>query len=138
MGALNLAQIMDGLAAAVLTTGLVREAHGWPPGAVAVPACLVDFPTRIELATTFGRGSDTLELPVLLLATQTLGEAGRDALSAFVDGGPDVYAAIEGPHPWGTAHVLGASVTTVVLGSGIAGVTSITYLALKLDVEVAT
>jgi hypothetical protein len=138
MGALNLAGIMDGLAAAVLATGLVREAHGWPPGAVALPACLVDFPTRIELATTFGRGSDTLELPVLLLAAQTLSEAGRNALSVLVDGGPDVYAAIEGPHPWGTAHVTGASVTTVVLGQGIAGTTPITYLALKLDVEVAT
>jgi hypothetical protein len=138
VAALDLSAVMDGLAAAVLSTGLVREAHGWPPGAVALPACLVDFPTRIELASTFGRGGDTLELPVLLLAAQTLSGAGRDALSALVGGGPDVYAAVEGPHAWGTAHVLGASVVPVVLGNGIAGATPITYLALKLDVEVAT
>ena len=131
MAAASLSAVMDGLAALVLATGLVREAHGYPPGAVAVPSCLVDFPTEIELATTFGRGGDTLHLPVLLLAAQTLNKAGRDALSAFVAGGADVYAAIEGPHAWGTAHVAGASTTTVVF-SGI------TYLALKLDVEVAT
>ncbi|MBM4409599.1 MAG: hypothetical protein FJ038_13620 [Chloroflexi bacterium] len=131
MGAAVLADVMDGLAAAVLATGLVREAHGYPPGAVAVPACLVDLPTELELGTTFGRGSDTLHLPVLLLAAQTLTRAGRDALSAFLVGASDVYAAIEGPHAWGTAHVARASTTTVEYAG-------ITYLALKLDVEVAT
>ncbi len=131
MAAASLSAVMDGLAAAVLATGLVREAHGYPPGAVAVPSCLVDFPTEIELATTFGRGGDTLHLPVLLLAAQTLNKAGRDALSACVAGASDAYAAIEGPHAWGTAHIAGASTTTVVFAG-------ITYLALKLDVEVAT
>lgn len=131
MAAGNLAAVMDGVAAAVLSTGLVREAHGFPPGAVTVPSCLVDFPTDVELGATFGRGGDVMRLPVLLLAAQTLNEAGRDALAAFVDGGADVYAAIEGPHAWGTAHVAGASTTTVVFAG-------ITYLALKLDVEVAT
>ncbi len=138
MAAASLAAIMDGLAAAVLGTGLVREAHGYPPGSVTVPACLVDFPGDIELATTFGRGGDTLHFPVLLLAAQTLNKAGRDALSAFMAGAGDAYAAIEGPHAWGTAHIVGASVTTVVLGSGVPTATQITYLALKLDVEVAT
>lgn len=138
MAASNLASIMDGLAAAVLGTGMVREAHGWPPGSVAVPSCLVDFPTEIELASTFGRGGDTVRLPVLCLAAQSFNQAGRDALSAFIAGASDVYDAIEGPHAWGIAHVAGASVTTVVLGSGMAGATPITYLALKIDVEVAT
>lgn len=68
---------------------------------------------------------------MLLLAAQTLTRAGRDALSAFLVGASDVYAAIEGPHAWGTAHVARASTTTVEYAG-------ITYLALKLDVEVAT
>ena len=136
MAASNLASIMDGLAAAVLGTGLVREAHAWPPGSVAVPSCLVDFPTSVELAATFGRGSDIVELPVLLLVSQTFNKAARDALSAFIAAGATLYGAIEGPHAWGTAHIAVASTTTVVLGASSAA--PITYLALKLDVEVAT
>jgi hypothetical protein len=131
MAATDLADVMDGLAAAVASTGLVREAHAWPPGALAVPACLVDYPSRITLAATFGRGSDLLEVPVLLLAAQTFTREGRDALAAYLAGGDDVVAALEGPHPWGTAHVGDAEVTTAVVGG-------ITYLALKLTVEVAT
>jgi hypothetical protein len=131
MAASDLAAVMDGLAAAVLGTGLVREAYGYPPGSLAVPACLVDFPSRIELGSTFGRGGDTLELPVLLLASQTFNQASRDALAAYIDGGSDVVGALEGPHPWGTAHVAAAEATTVVFAG-------ITYLALKLTVEVAT
>ena len=45
--------------------------------------------------------------------------------AVIVAGAADVYAAIEGPHAWGTAHVARASTTTV----DYAG---ITYLALKL------
>ncbi len=122
--------VMDGLAAAVASTGLVREAHAWPPGALAVPACLVDYPSRITLAATFGRGSDLLEVPVLLLAAQTFTREGRDALAAYL-AAATTRGGARGPARVGTAHVGEAEVTTAVVGG-------ITYLALKLTVEVAT
>lgn len=132
MAAVNLTAVMDGIAAQVLATGQVRESYAWPPDTVVVPSCLVDLPDRIEIGTTFGRGSDTLELPVFLLIDQRFTKDSRDTLSAFIDGGlEDVCAAIEGPHDWGTAHVMEVEPTT----TSVAGTV---YIALKLNLEVST
>ena len=131
MAASSLAAVMDGIGAALTAWGGVRNVYTYPGEAIVDPCALVDFPTRIVIGTTFGRGSDTLTIPVLLLAGQSYMRETRDALSALISGGADAIAAIEGPHAWGSAHVEDVDVTPVVVGG-------ITYLALKITVEVST
>lgn len=131
MGAVDLTAVMDGIGAQLTAWGGVRNVYPYPVPAVVTPCALVDFPTRIELSTTFGRGSDTVELPVLLLVDRSYTPEARDALSALIDGAPDAVAAIEGAHAWGSARVVDAEVVPVAVGA-------ITYLGLKLSVEVMT
>jgi hypothetical protein len=131
MGALDLSAIMDGLGAAITASGLARNVYSWPTSTVVEPCALVDYPSRIDLSATMGRGSDHVTLPVLFLVGQTFSRESRDALSDVIAGGADIVAAIEGAHAWGDVAVSETAVTAVVVGG-------IEYLGLKLTVDVVT
>ena len=108
---------------------------GWALHPIAADSGTTTGATRNDLAATTAGWQAHLHVTAVTGSptswTVKLQDSADGSAWADVAGGPDVYAAIEGPHAWGTAHVAGASTTTVVY-SGI------TYLALKLDVEVAT
>jgi len=131
MGALVLGDVMRGIGAAITASGQARNVYSWPVGAVVPPCALVDWPTNIDIGTTFSRGADHLSLPVLFVIDMAFGEEQLDALSDVIDGSADLVAAIEGRHAWGDASVTDATVTTVVVGGS-------EYLGLKLTVDVVT
>ena len=131
MAALDLSAIMDGIGASITASGLARNVYTYPVATVVEPCALVDYPTKMEIGSTFGRGSDHVSLPVLFLVGQTFFVESRDALSAVIAGSADLVAAIEGSHAYGSVAVTDADVTTVVVGG-------IEYLGLKLTVDVQT
>ena len=131
MGAIDLAAIMDGIAAQIAASGLARNVYSYPVSTVVEPCALVDYPTRIDLSATMQRGTDHVVLPVLFLVSQTFSRESRDALSAVIDGAPDLVSAIEGSYAYGDVAVTDADVTAVVVGG-------IEYLGLKLTVDVVT
>jgi len=131
VGAIDLAAIMDGIAAQIAASGLARNVYSYPVSTVVEPCALVDYPTRIDLSATMQRGTDHVVLPVLFLVSQTFSRESRDALSAVIDGAPDLVSAIEGSYAYGDVAVTDADVTAVVVGG-------IEYLGLKLTVDVVT
>ena len=131
MAAIDLSAIMDGIAAQITASGLARNVYSWPVSTVVEPCALVDYPTKIDLSSTFGRGTDHVSIPVLFLVSQTFSKESRDALSAVIDGSADLVAAIEGVYAYGDVAVTDADVTAVVVGG-------IEYLGLKLTVDVQT
>jgi hypothetical protein len=131
MGAVDLTAIMDGIGAQVTAWGGVPYVYAYPVAVVNVPCVLVDYPTHIDISTTFQRGGDHVSLPVLFLVAKDLSKEGRDALSDVIAGGSDLVAAIEGSYAYGDITVTDAEVTTVVVGG-------LDHLGLKLTVDVVT
>lgn len=129
MSAIDISDVMDGLASSCAS--LMTSTYAWPVDAISVPCALVDFPSSVELGVTFGRGGDHAVFPVWLVVGRTAGKDGRDALSALIAGGSDIYAAIEGAHAWGDADVTSADVGKLTVGA-------IEYLGLRLTVDVRT
>lgn len=105
-----------------------------PPGSVTPPAAVVGYPTRYEFDETYGRGMDTMTIPVVVVVGRPTDRPTRDALSRYVSGsGPySVKAALEsGSHL--ACHM--TRVTAVDFDAYTIGGTD--YLAAIFDVDVA-
>jgi len=131
MAAVNLEAVMDGIGAQLTAWGGVPYVYSYPVAGVNVPCVLVDYPSHIDLGTTFTRGGDHLSIPVLFLVGQNWTKESRDALSDVLLGGADIVAAIEGAYAYGDITVTDAEVTTIVVGG-------LDHLGLKLTVDVVT
>lgn len=53
---------------------------------VAPPAALVSLPDRIEYDQTYGRGSDSMDLEVLVLIGKASDRASRDKIARYANG----------------------------------------------------
>jgi uncharacterized protein DUF4082 len=84
-GPLDISTIMQGLADALDTIPGLR-AYGWPLGKVSPPAAIVAFPESITYDATYGRGSDTLRLQVVVLSGRPTERQSRDTLAGFMAG----------------------------------------------------
>lgn len=83
-GGMVLADVMGEIAARLDTIDGVNVYQGWPKKVIA-PAVIVAFPD-IDYDTTYARGADTLDLPIVVLLTR-LTEAGElSQVSAFGSG----------------------------------------------------
>lgn len=94
---MNLADVMDEVGDALdLIDGL--RVWRWPPDSAAVPAAIVSYPDDVTFDATFGRGSDTMTIPVVVAVGSVTTRTARDLLGAYCDGsGPSsVKATIEG------------------------------------------
>jgi hypothetical protein len=81
----KLADVMDELAAELDTiTGL--QVIAYPAKSVVVPAAVIDFPETYSYDATFGRGTDTLTIPIHVAVGDVWDKNTRDTLSQFVDG----------------------------------------------------
>jgi hypothetical protein len=130
MGALNLTNAMDGAAAAFLNvTGVVRS-FGYPNEDQHVGDVYVDFPEGdIEIATHFGRGSDSLTLPVYFICGMVQDKASRDAASAAI---ADV---LDADGTWSGA-VQVASAARCSLGR--LAIQGVQHLVVRFEVEVTS
>lgn len=92
-----LADVMDELAARIDTiTGL--RVHAFPPDNVAVPAAIVTYPDDYNYDQTYGRGSDRLTIPVVVMVGKASDRASRDELSLYANGSglKSIKAVVEG------------------------------------------
>ena len=87
------------------------------------PMATVNLPRVITYDATYGRGSDDIELPIVVYAGRFDAESSRNAISQYVDGrgGMSVKEAIESHPPaagvYDIAHVMDASfLITAVAG----------------------
>jgi hypothetical protein len=131
MGAINLAGVMDALAARLVTADVTERAYAWPADNVQPPCAVIGYPEDIEFDATFGRGSDVAVFPVWFLVGKVSERTARDRLSAIVTGATGIKNALDGGYPSyiQTARVQNCRPAPVT----VAGVE---YLAARFDVEV--
>jgi len=105
---MDLAAVMDEVATRLATiSGLRVTAH--PPDEIQPPAAVVTYPDSYDFDQTYGRGSDRIELPVVVLVGKVSTRAARDKLSGYVNGSgaSSVKAVLEAdPHTYTAFHTL--------------------------------
>lgn len=62
------------------------HAYDTVPDAANVLPCVVVFPATTDFDVAMGRGTDTYEFDLLVLASYASAESGQDSLDAFVTG----------------------------------------------------
>lgn len=93
---MNIADIMDELGAA-LDTIVGLEVYPYWEDNPQPPFAVVTWPDPIEFDTTMGRGTDALELDVIVCVARTDPRDSRDQMAQYLDGSGthSVKAAIE-------------------------------------------
>ena len=82
---MDLSAVMDEIADQLDTIVGLRVV-AYPDGQVNPPCAIVAMPSSLDFDETYGRGSDRLTLPVVVLVSGTVPRAARDALGAYCDG----------------------------------------------------
>lgn len=130
---MNLADVMDALAGRLETiTGL--RVYAWPLGSASPPAAIVAYPDDYSYDQTYGRGMDSMTIPVVVLAGKATERTARDELGAYVDGsGPrSVKRVLEsGPYTaFDTCVVTGVDFDVYRLGG-------VDYVAAVFNIDVS-
>ena len=125
MGALDLAEVMDDLAAEAPTGW---NAYAYPADGIVVPAMVVGYPDEIDIAQTFTRGTDHCIIPVWFVVGRVVEKAARDKLSALLSGSVDIIATLRNAAGQ-VSEVVKVTVETITVGA-------VAYLAARFDVEV--
>ena len=82
---MRLTAVMDAIAVRLRTISGLRVFE-WPPGTAMPPAAIVGYPSVIDYDRTYGRGGDTLTIPVVVLVGKATDRTARDELGSYVDG----------------------------------------------------
>jgi hypothetical protein len=131
---MDLDAVMTELGEHLKVTGLRVAVVGEKP---VPPAAYVSYPDSITFDQTYGRGSDSMELQIVVIVGRTVSRSTRTALAAYCAGSGDnsVKEAIEGTDftscdsarvtgvefdvvPVGTVDYMAAIFGVSVLGSG--------------------
>ncbi len=94
---MNLADVMDEVAERLRTIPTLAGArtHARPPGKISSPSAIVSYPDTYSFDATYGRGSDTMVLPVMVALARPVERTTRDLLAKYVDGsGPSSVKAV--------------------------------------------
>lgn len=80
-----LSDVMDELATQLDTIAGLRV-FAYPPDSLVPPAAVVSYPNEYQFDNTYGRGSDVMHLPVMVVVGKTTDRVTRNLLSVYVDG----------------------------------------------------
>jgi hypothetical protein len=84
-GGVNLATVMTQLATQIDTISGLRT-YSYPPDNVQVPAAVVTYPETYTYDSTFGRGTDEMRVPVIVMVGRVSDRKSRDQLGDYVNG----------------------------------------------------
>jgi hypothetical protein len=130
---MNLANVMDEIAACLDQVAGLRV-FAWPPGKIpAPPVAVVSYPTELDYQTTYGRGVNTIEIPVVLALGQPNDRQTRKVASTYLSGGGSgaVAALLDGYH-WTTC----SDVTAVKAQTDVVAIGGVEYLAALFTLQV--
>jgi len=82
---MDLAAVMDELGDRLATINGLRV-HRWPPDNISPPAAIVSYPDSYEFDATYSRGTDRVEVPVIVVVGKVSERAARARLSRYVAG----------------------------------------------------
>jgi hypothetical protein len=106
---------------------------GYPPDSITPPAAIVTYPEEITFDSTYGRGADTVTLPVIVAVGKVHDRATRNLVDAYLagSGAASIKAVIEaGTYTaFDSVRVIRAEFDIVTIGSG-------DYLAAVFDLDI--
>ena len=82
---MDLAAVMDELGDRLATINGLRV-HRWPPDNISPPAAIVSYPDSYEFDSTYSRGMDRVEVPVVVVVGKVSERAARARLSGYIAG----------------------------------------------------
>lgn len=82
---MNIVNVLDQIAARLATISGLRVS-AYPPDNVQVPAAIVSWPDRYDFDETYGRGSDRMTIPVVVLVEREPDNVAREQLAVFCHG----------------------------------------------------
>lgn len=128
---MNLNDVNEELATAIGVTGV--RAYPWAKDQVSPPAAIVMLPTSYQFDQTYGRGSDTATIDVVVLVGRANDRAAFAELATYCDGSgtASVKAALDG----GT-YTACDSVRTETVTFDVVRVGGVDYLAGTFTVSV--
>jgi hypothetical protein len=129
---MDVGSVMDDLGTAVDLIDGLRIFPYWA-GSVTAPAAIVGFPEGLAFDETYGRGSDSMSLPVVIVVGRVNARATRDRLGRYAagSGAASVKATIEG---YAATSYDSARVERVEFGTASIGGTE--YLAATFFVDI--
>lgn len=94
---MNLASVMDAIAERLDTIDGLRV-FGWPVGTLTPPGAVVGYPVDGTYDESYGRGADSMVIPVVVVVGRVSERASRDLLAAYADGSGtrSIKAVLEG------------------------------------------
>jgi hypothetical protein len=95
MAGLDIAAVMDSLAAGLVAGGACTVAHAWPNEAARVGEGIVGYPEAVEFDLAFGRGLEEATFPVLIVCGGSSFKTTRTTAAALITGATDVKDALE-------------------------------------------
>jgi hypothetical protein len=81
----NVADVMDELGDALDTISGLRVFPYWVDK-VSPPAAIVGFPEELTYDATYGRGSDSITLPIIVVVGRVNARSTRDRVAQYTDG----------------------------------------------------
>lgn len=132
---MDLGAVMDEVADRLRTIDGLRV-YAYPADAVAPPAAVVTYPDEYVFDATFGRGMDTMTLPVIVMVGKVSDRASRDRVAAYCAGGGagSVKAAVEADDPapvaYDTARVQAIDFDILMVGQ-------VEYLGATFTIDIA-
>lgn len=130
---MNLADVMDQLAARLQTIDEL-DVYPYPIESIEPPAAVVLYPNDITLDATYGRGMDTMTIPVAVIVGAVEEESTKDALAAYCDGsGPRSFKAVLESGTYTAFDV----VRVAYISFGQKRVGEITYQGAQFELEIA-
>ncbi len=124
--ALNLAAVMDAIAAQLLAAGVTGRAYAWPVPEVAPPCAIVGYPAEIPFDLTFAGGIE-FSIPIFQLVGVAADRETRAALSAAIDGAAAVKAALDGGLSGTVSDARVASAKVELVAVGLVDYLSVVY-----------
>jgi hypothetical protein len=93
----NVADVMDALADRLDTIDGLRV-FAWPVGTLTPPGAVVGYPVDGAYDESYGRGADSMVIPVVVVVGRVSERASRDLLAAYADGSGtrSIKAVLEG------------------------------------------
>lgn len=131
MPGVDLAAVMDEIAARVAVTGLFEDrVYAWPKSAITAPAFLVGYPPQIDMDASMGRGADRMSVPCWAVCGAADDLSARDVLSGLL---LEIKDALDGESDaWQTARAGAITVEVNVYPDGTE------LLEARFDVDVVT
>lgn len=130
---MKLAKVMDELGDALDNIGGLRV-YRYPPDNIQPPAAVVAYPDSLTFDETYGRGMDSMVVPVVVIVGKVSDRASRNRLSRYCDGAgsESIKATLDG-HEYTACD----SVTVATAEFDVIDMAGVDYISAVFDVAIA-